>query len=193
VRVASNPGDLLLDPFAGSGSTLAVAARSKGPARPAAAAPPNLRRLARIGEAVRDEVRARYNGPDCCILATAALLDVLRHFRLTARPPSVNAGVFNPAMTERTAREGLPATREELERDWFPAGCKSVGVGSGGAEAGGRWTGHLVAAVAGRVVMDLALGQAGSCWRPPSGGRVDKAACQQTQYRQEEARDGHRR
>ncbi len=96
--------------------------------------------------------------PDCCIAATAILIDVLDYFRLTARPLSVIATVFNPAMTERIEREGMP-TLEEAERDWFPNGCYSLAVGFGDPEPG-KWPGHLVVNLADQVLIDLTLDQA---------------------------------
>jgi hypothetical protein len=96
--------------------------------------------------------------PDCCIAATAILIDLLDHFRLTARPLSVIATVFNPAMSERIDREGLP-TLEEAERDWFPHGCYCLAVGVGDPQPG-KWPGHLVANLAEKVLIDLTLDQA---------------------------------
>ena len=121
-----------------------------GPARPL---------LPRLCEVVRDEMRiGSLYRPDCCIAATAILIDVLDYFRLNARPLSVIATVFNPAMSERIEREGMP-TLEEAERDWFPYGCYSLAVGVGDPEAG-KWPGHLVANLADRVLIDLTLDQA---------------------------------
>jgi hypothetical protein len=96
--------------------------------------------------------------PDCCIAATAILIDVLDYFRLTARPLSVIATVFNPAMSRRIEREGMP-TLEEAERDWFPRGCYSLAVGVGGPQLG-KWPGHLVVNLADQVLIDLTLDQA---------------------------------
>jgi hypothetical protein len=96
--------------------------------------------------------------PDCCIAAAAILIDVLDYFRLTAKPLSVIATVFNPQMTERIEREGVP-TREEAERDWFPRGCWALAVGTGDPEPG-KWPGHLVATLGERVLLDLTLDQA---------------------------------
>jgi hypothetical protein len=123
---------------------------ARGPARPF---------LPRLAEVVREELQigTRYR-PDCCIAATRALIDVLDYFRLTARPLSVIATVFNPAMSERIEREGMP-TLEEAERDWFPRGCYSLAVGIGDPEPG-KWPGHLVATLGGKVLIDLTLDQA---------------------------------
>jgi hypothetical protein len=96
--------------------------------------------------------------PDCCILATATLLDVLDYFKLPARPLTVEAWVCNPPMHERIIREGMP-TPEEAEASWFPEGCYSLCVGTGEKEKG-KWAGHLVAVLADRVLMDLTLDQA---------------------------------
>jgi hypothetical protein len=115
--------------------------------------------LPRVCEVVRDEMRiGTHYRPDCCIAATAILIDVLDYFRLTARPLSVIATVFNPAMSGRIEREGMP-TLKEAERDWFPHGCYSLAVGSGDPEPG-KWPGHLVANLADRVLIDLTLDQA---------------------------------
>lgn len=121
-----------------------------GPARPF---------LPHLCEVVRDEMRiGTLYRPDCCIAATAILIDVLDYFRLTARPLSVIATVFNPAMSGRIEREGMP-TLEEAERDWFPNGCYSLAVGIGDPEPG-KWPGHLVANLADKVLIDLTLDQA---------------------------------
>jgi hypothetical protein len=121
-----------------------------GPARPF---------LTRLCEVVREELRiGTLYRPDCCIAATAILIDVLDYFRLTARPLSVIATVFNPAMSGRIEREGMP-TLEEAELDWFPHGCYSLAVGSGDPEPG-KWPGHLVANLADRPLIDLTLDQA---------------------------------
>ncbi len=121
-----------------------------GPARPF---------LAHVCEVVRDELRiGTLYRPDCCIAATAILIDVLDYFRLTARPLSVVATVYNPAMSERILRDGMP-TLEEAERDWFPNGCYALAVGAGDPQPG-KWAGHLVANLADRVLLDLTLDQA---------------------------------
>jgi hypothetical protein len=87
--------------------------------------------LPRVSEAVRNAMRiGTLYRPDCRIAATAILIDVLDHFRLTARPLSVIATVFNPVMSGRIERDGMP-TLEEAERDWFPRGCYSLAVGVG--------------------------------------------------------------
>jgi hypothetical protein len=115
--------------------------------------------LPRLCEVVREELRiGTLYRPDCCIAATAILIDVLDYFRLTARPLSVIVTVFNPAMSERIEREGMP-TLEEAERDWFPHGCYSLAVGVGDPQPG-KWPGHLVASLAGKVLIDLTLDQA---------------------------------
>jgi hypothetical protein len=124
--------------------------KATGPARPF---------LPRLCEVVREELKiGTVFRPDCCIAATAILIDVLDYFHLTARPLSVIATVFNPAMSERIEREGMP-TLEQAEADWFPKGCYSLAVGLGENEPG-KWPGHLVAALADRVLMDLTLDQA---------------------------------
>ena len=121
-----------------------------GPARPF---------LPRVCEAVRDAMRiGTLYRPDCCIAATAILIDVLDYFRLTARPLSVIATVFNPVMSGRIEREGMP-TLEEAERDWFPNGCYSLVVGVGDPQPG-KWPGHLVVNLADQVLIDLTLDQA---------------------------------
>lgn len=127
-----------------------------GPARPF---------LPHLAEVVREEldIGTRYR-PDCCIAATRALIEVLDYFKLTARPLSVIATVFNPAMRERIERDGMP-TLEEAERDWFPHGCYSLAVGIGDPEPG-KWPGHLVTSLAGKVLIDLTLDQAN---RPAHG------------------------
>jgi hypothetical protein len=108
---------------------------------------------------VREELRiGTLYRKDCCIPATAILCDVLDYFKLPAKPLSVIACIYNPLMTERLEREGMP-TREEAERDWFPQGCYSIGVGLGEREPG-KWPGHLVALLAGKVLVDLTLDQA---------------------------------
>ena len=115
--------------------------------------------LPRLCEVVRGELRiGTLYRPDCCIAATAILNEVLDYFRLTARPLSVIATVFNPVMSERLAQEGMP-TLEEAERDWFPKGCYSLAVGSGDPEPG-KWPGHLVTVLGGQVLIDLTLDQA---------------------------------
>src|SRR5947209_8022518 len=121
-----------------------------GPARPF---------LPRLCEVVREELKiGTLFRPDCCIAATAVLIDVLDYFRLTARPLSVIATVFNPAMSERLLRDGMP-TPEEAERDWFPNGCYALAVGAGDPQPG-MWSGHLVANLADRALIDLTLDQA---------------------------------
>jgi hypothetical protein len=121
-----------------------------GPARPF---------LPRLCEVVREELRiGTLYRPDCCIAATAILIDVLDYYRLTARPLSVIATVFNPAMSGRIEHKGMP-TLEEAERDWFPHGCYSLAVGVGDPEPG-KWPGHLVANLADRLLIDLTLDQA---------------------------------
>ena len=127
-----------------------------GPARPF---------LPRLCEVVRQELHigALYR-PDCCIAATAILNEVLDYFKLTGRPLSVIATVFNPVMSERIAREGMP-TLEEAERDWFPKGCYSLAVGAGDPQPG-KWPGHLVTVLGGQVLIDLTLDQAN---RPQHG------------------------
>jgi hypothetical protein len=115
--------------------------------------------LPRLCEVVREELRiGTLYRPDCRIAATAVLLDVLDYFRFTARPLSVIATVYNPAMSERILREGMP-TLEEAERDWFPKGCYSLAVGVGDPEPG-KWAGHLVANFADQLLLDLTLDQA---------------------------------
>jgi hypothetical protein len=53
---------------------------------------PFLPRLCRV---VCDELRiGTLYQPDCCIAATAILIDVLNYFRLTARPLNVIATVY---------------------------------------------------------------------------------------------------
>jgi hypothetical protein len=98
--------------------------------------------------------------PDCCILATAALIDVFDYFKLTAKPLSVISTVFNPRMADRIALEGMP-TPEEAERSWFPPHdtCRSLAVGAGDPEPG-KWPGHLVCVLDGKVLIDLTLDQA---------------------------------
>jgi hypothetical protein len=121
-----------------------------GPARPF---------LPHLCQVVREELRiGSLYRPDCCIAATAILIEVLDYFRLNARPLSVIATVFNPAMSERIEREGMP-TLEKAERDWFPCGCYSLAVGVGDPEPG-KWPGHLVANLADQVLIDLTLDQA---------------------------------
>jgi hypothetical protein len=122
---------------------------------------PGLRRpfLPLVGEAVRNAMRiGTLYRPDCCIAATAILIDVLDHFRLTAKPLSVIATVFNPAMSGRIEREGMP-TLEAAERDWFPRGCYSLAVGVGDPQPG-KWPGHLVVNLGDQVLIDLTLDQA---------------------------------
>jgi hypothetical protein len=121
--------------------------------------------LPRLAEVTREELQVgtRYR-PDCCIAATRALIDVLDYFRLTARPLSVIATVFNPVMCERIERDAMP-TLEEAERDWFPHGCYSLAVGLGDPEPG-KWPGHLVLNLEDRVLIDLTLDQAN---RPQHG------------------------
>src|SRR5262249_34365307 len=80
------------------------------------------------------------------------------------RPLSFIATVFNPVMSERITREGMP-TLEEAERDWFPRGCYSLAVGAGDPQPG-KWPGHLVTVLGGRVLIDLTLDQAN---RPQHG------------------------
>jgi len=110
-------------------------------------------------EVVRHELRiGTLYRPDCCIAATAILIDVLDYFRMTARPLSVLATVFNPAMSRRIEREGMP-TLEEAEGDWFLKGCHSLAVGLGDPEPG-KWPGHLVANLADKLLIDLTLDQA---------------------------------
>jgi hypothetical protein len=115
--------------------------------------------LPRLCEVVREEMQVgtRYR-PDCCIAATAILIDVLDYFKLTAKPLSVIATVFNPRMSERIAQEGMP-TLEEAERDWFPKGCYSLAVGAGDPQPG-KWPGHLVSVLGRQVLIDLTLDQA---------------------------------
>jgi hypothetical protein len=121
--------------------------------------------LPRLCEVVREELHiGTLYRPDCCIAATAILNEVLDYFKLTARPLSVIATVFNPVMSERIEREGMP-TLEEAERDWFPRGCHSLAVGAGDPEPG-KWPGHLVTVLGGRVLIDLTLDQAN---RPQHG------------------------
>lgn len=115
--------------------------------------------LPHVCEVVREELRiGTFYRPDCCIAATAVLIEVLDYFRLTVRPLSVIATVYNPAMSERILREGMP-TVEEAERDWFPNGCYALAVGAGDPEPG-KWAGHLVANLADQVLIDLTLDQA---------------------------------
>jgi hypothetical protein len=115
--------------------------------------------LQRLCGVVREELRiGTLYRPDCCIAATAVLIDVLDYFRLTARPLRVIATVYNPAMSERILREGMP-TLAEAERDWFPNGCYSLAAGIGAPESG-KWPGHLVAILADKVLIDLTLDQA---------------------------------
>src|SRR5262249_56353840 len=86
--------------------------------------------LPRLCAVVREELHiGTLYRPDCCIAATAILNEVLDYFKLAARPLSVIATVFNPGMSERIEREGMP-TLEEAERDWFPTGCYSLAVGA---------------------------------------------------------------
>ncbi len=121
-----------------------------GPARPF---------LPHLCDVIRDEMQiGTLYRPDCCIAATAILIDVLDYFRLTAWPLSVIATVYNPVMTERILREGMP-TLEEAERDWIPNGCYALAVGAGDPEPG-KWAGHLVANLADQVLIDLTLDQA---------------------------------
>jgi len=121
--------------------------------------------LPRLCAVVREELHiGTLYRPDCCIAATAILNEVLDYFKLTARPLSVIATVFNPVMSERIAQEGMP-TLEEAERDWFTKGCYSLAVGAGDAQPG-KWPGHLVTVLGGRVLIDLTLDQAN---RPQHG------------------------
>jgi hypothetical protein len=121
--------------------------------------------LPRLCEVVREELHiGTHYRPDCCIAATAILNEVLDYFRLTARPLSVIATVFNPVMSERIAQEGMP-TLEEAERDWFPKGCYSLAVGAGDRQPG-KWPGHLVTVLGGQALIDMTLDQAN---RPQHG------------------------
>jgi hypothetical protein len=121
--------------------------------------------LPRLCDVVRAELHiGTLYRPDCCIAATAILNEVLDYFKLTARPLSAIATVFNPVMSERIAQEGMP-TLEEAGRNWFPKGCYSLAVGAGDPDPG-KWPGHLVAVLGGRVLIDLTLDQAN---RPQHG------------------------
>src|SRR5262249_24957371 len=96
--------------------------------------------------------------PYCGLSPPAVLIYVLDYFKLTAKPLSVIATIFNPAMSERIEKEGMP-TLEQAVADWFPRGCYSLAVGLGEEEPG-KWPGHLVATLGGKVLIDLTLDQA---------------------------------
>jgi hypothetical protein len=121
-----------------------------GPARPF---------LRHAAEIVREELQVgRLVRPDCCILATAVLIDVLDYFKVKARALAVEAWIANPLMHERMLVEGCPSP-EDAERSWFPQGAYALSLGGGDPEPG-KWPGHLVAVLEGQVLADLTLDQA---------------------------------
>src|SRR5690349_6891587 len=120
--------------------------------------PPTLSTLVRIAEVVRGALRiGTSHPPDCCIAATRALIEVLGHFHIDARPLTVTAMVYNPAAVRWIESAGrLPASRQDVQ-DCSAAGCWAHGLGFGGDPRPGTWPGHLVALLPDQALIDLTL------------------------------------
>lgn len=118
--------------------------------------------LLKLCEIIKEELQiGTLLREDCCIMATATLIDVMDYFKLRVRPLSVKAQIFNPEMSRRIEESGLP-TLEEAEKDWFPRSCWSVGLGHG-EEQPWKWPGHLVGILKEEILIDLTMDQ---CRRP---------------------------
>lgn len=102
-----------------------------------------------------------YFAPNCCVAATAITIGVFRALGIPARPCTCRVSIFNRAYVDRSQREGrIPQGLEET-RAWCADGVSwAVGVGYGADSGEGGWPGHLMAVVAGSVLVDASIEQA---------------------------------
>jgi hypothetical protein len=107
----------------------------------------------------REELRKMYT-PDCCIAATAIVIDVLDWANIDAKPLFCNVNVFNAAGKEFIREFGSVPKDDEGLALWQSRGCKWKAIaGNDGFE---RFGGHLIAifSLAGvKLLMDLTLNQ----------------------------------
>lgn len=97
--------------------------------------------------------------PDCCIAATRLAVEVLgSRLKMDVVPLTCEAWVFNAPARAWVESRDWPRNPDEVA-EWHGKGCWTVTVGERSATGPG-WSGHLVAIVAGRVLIDLSLGQA---------------------------------
>jgi hypothetical protein len=92
-----------------------------------------------------------------CIPSTRIIIEVLRHFRISARPLPVRVTAFNP-VAQRFIRDGRVVDLESVSRRH--RGAYVIGIGSPNFKpAAGDWPGHLVVYVEDRYLLDLSIGQ----------------------------------
>jgi hypothetical protein len=101
--------------------------------------------------------------PDCCILASKLVVDVLSYFGKEARPLMVRVFIANAPLVKRFEAGNPPKDQEELRQAAKEDGSHSIGLGYGYTE--GKWSGHLVIVCEGEM-LDLTLTQAN---RPAQG------------------------
>jgi len=121
--------------------------------------------LATVG--IRTVLREYFND-NSCINTTRVMLEIFRHFGLTARPFAVRTMIFSKAFVERADREGrIPQSDEEVRLWCAEPGVYSVGIGFGIADMPhGRWPGHLVVHAGQHYLFDATINQAS---RPARG------------------------
>jgi len=93
----SNPGDLVLDPFGGSGSTLIAAERARRRARLIEISPTYVDTIVRRWE--------RFSGEQALLVGTNQAFVDAAHFRAQPKPPSSDTDLRQQASDEETSNE----------------------------------------------------------------------------------------
>jgi hypothetical protein len=144
---------------------------SKRRSTPRARRPSTSTLITTLIEVGRPELLKRFR-PDSCVESTRLVVEFLRSHGVRVSPLRVQVGVFNDAIVKRLEVTPNPgpgelARWERLDGSW------SVGIGATSdamarakaadaslvVSASGGWSGHLVALIEGRIVVDLSLDQ----------------------------------
>lgn len=101
---------------------------------------------------------------DSCIASTSAVIKVLAHYQILARPYPVKAFVWNPAYVREVTAKNFPPEDTAEFRAWCDMnGAWSVGLGFAPSDpkAPVGWEGHLVAAIpTANILIDASIDQA---------------------------------
>jgi hypothetical protein len=126
--------------------------------------------IAALHTHVPDEVYRDFPGINTCILTARIVLDLLKHYKVSARVVPVQLAIFNEKMVARIGREGrFPKDVAESEKWAGEDGSWGLATGYTGQMMGNSYDGHLVVLVhynvrdddedIGGILLDLTIQQ----------------------------------